>query len=267
MTPPARQDGSVVVGVDASFGSAHAVQWAASEASRSGSPLHLIHAIDDQERDGDAVVAAFATMALRAFPELDVHHRCVQGSAVDVLLDAAESAWRVVLGANGTASFAVGALGSVTHRVAVRAPCPVVVVPADSGQSGSGWGPVVAGIGADASAREVADVAADEAVGRGARLLLVHVRAGEVADGATALTEAARRLRARQPSLEIATATPIGERAPTVLDLASRARLLVLGCHHGTRRFDTRLGDLAAAVVPLATCPVVLVGARPPAGP
>jgi nucleotide-binding universal stress UspA family protein len=59
-----------------------------------------------------------------------VTYEAVSGKPADVLAEAAQSrnASLIVLGGRGTGSM-LGALGSVTHRVLHRAPCPVLVVP------------------------------------------------------------------------------------------------------------------------------------------
>ena len=51
------------------------------------------------------------------------------GSAAAAILDAAEGADLVVVGSRGLGGFKGMALGSVSHHVAYRATCPVVVVP------------------------------------------------------------------------------------------------------------------------------------------
>ena len=59
-----------------------------------------------------------------------VTYETVSGKPADVLVEAARSrnASLIVIGGRGTGSM-LGALGSVTHKVLHRAPCPVLVVP------------------------------------------------------------------------------------------------------------------------------------------
>lgn len=59
-----------------------------------------------------------------------VTYETVSGKPADVLVEAAQSrnASLILIGGRGAGSM-LGALGSVTHRVLHRAPCPVLVVP------------------------------------------------------------------------------------------------------------------------------------------
>jgi nucleotide-binding universal stress UspA family protein len=58
-----------------------------------------------------------------------------------------------------------------------------------------------------------------------------------------------------------------GDAATTLLAAASRADLVVLGAPRANERFSTRLGAVAAGVLPLVECPVVLVATpNDPAG-
>jgi nucleotide-binding universal stress UspA family protein len=52
----------------------------------------------------------------------------VRGNSADVLLRAAEGAEALVVGSHGRGGFARALLGSVSHRVAQYANCPVVIV-------------------------------------------------------------------------------------------------------------------------------------------
>jgi nucleotide-binding universal stress UspA family protein len=55
------------------------------------------------------------------------HRTLVEGGAVQALLDAGETAALIVVGSRGRGGFRTMLLGSVAHRVAGHAACPIVV--------------------------------------------------------------------------------------------------------------------------------------------
>jgi nucleotide-binding universal stress UspA family protein len=186
----------LVVGVDVSPGSEPAVAWARSEAVRSGVALEALAG------DGDPVPA---------------------------LVDASRTADLLVLGSRGRSGFGDSELGSIAHRVAVHAHCPVVVVPQTAVRSEfADVGPVVVaqlGVPADRAARSIAAAHA-RATGEAVELVDAH-------DGVHGLDAV----------------------------LAVRdATLIVVGCTHSDDRFPVRLGAVAAGLLARAECPVVLVG-------
>ncbi len=136
----------VVVGVDGSANSRPALAWAAEEAvhrscelqvlnawtlptpttgGRTGPPSYLPdtstyqqHAQDLVEQQVRAVLGEASTAVVRA----------VRGRTVEVLLEAGRSARMVVIGARGSSGLR---RGSVSGQLVRRAPCPVLVVPAE----------------------------------------------------------------------------------------------------------------------------------------
>jgi nucleotide-binding universal stress UspA family protein len=132
----------IVVGVDGSAGATAALRWAASEARAHGRPLIVVHAWDTPAfygyplapvpEMGDAVRAAGETCLDEALTEVfgdqrptEVRRELVQGNAARVLIDMAENASLLVVGARGHGSFT---LGSVCDRCVHHASCPVLVV-------------------------------------------------------------------------------------------------------------------------------------------
>lgn len=134
----------VVVGTDGSPDARLAVAMAADEAARTGQELHVIHAwaqpglfmpmdyltpgvqeeIAEQARQtlADAVAEVNA-----AHPDLVVHDHLVAGRPAGALLEAAEEADLLVVGSRGLHGVTRMLLGSVSHAVVQRAPCPVLV--------------------------------------------------------------------------------------------------------------------------------------------
>ncbi|MFP3900681.1 MAG: universal stress protein [Acidimicrobiia bacterium] len=133
----------VVVGVDGSEAARGALAWALDEARARGAALDVVHAWDlplighlgalafdpvmfrdvGHEVLDEAISAAEARAA-----GVGVHRLLARGPAARVLIERGRRADLLVVGARGLGGFAGLLLGSVSHRVATGAPCPVVVV-------------------------------------------------------------------------------------------------------------------------------------------
>lgn len=130
----------IVVGVDASEESTAALRWAARYARLTGGSLEVIHAWHVADEHGwlqtlppPAGPTDVARQALREVvdsvvgKDVAVVTAVVEGHAAKVLVDASKGASLLVVGNTGTGRFDE-MLGSVSHRCAARAHCPVVVV-------------------------------------------------------------------------------------------------------------------------------------------
>lgn len=140
----ASADQRVVVGVDGSDDSAHALRWALVDARVRGAVAAVVHAWHPPFSLSFAAAAvdfpAFEDAASRLldrvvdavepeFRDVPVERVLVSGSATDALLGAAQDAEVVVVGGRGVGGFRGLLLGSVSQQLAHHAPCPVVVVP------------------------------------------------------------------------------------------------------------------------------------------
>lgn len=192
----------IVVGVDGSAASDHAVRWAAGNAARRRTPLQLVATMfvagtygvpvglppsyfDDQEREGERRLARASALARevaesarfvhapRPVP-LTVECELVTGHPVPVLLDRAGSARMVVVGSRGLGEVTGDLLGSVGSAVAAHARCPVAVVPSRSDGADTLGGPVVVGVAGAPGADRVLTEAFTEASLRGTELIAVH---------------------------------------------------------------------------------------------
>ena len=137
----------IVVGVDGSEESKEALRWALEEARLRRATLRAVHAwavpavyvhgyapppdlVDrDLLRDRaaqmlDAVVAEVAGED----PHVAVERFASEGSAAQVLVEAARDADLLVVGSRGHGDFAGLLLGSVSHQCAHHARCAVVIV-------------------------------------------------------------------------------------------------------------------------------------------
>ncbi len=138
---------TVVVGIDDSDGARAALAWAARHAASTGWRLRVVHAyelnlawIDDynaaipqwEERARDVAQETLSRVANDVLDgsQLDaVQLEAIEGSPDQVLHDEARDAALLVVGSRGRGGFAGLLLGSVSQRLAQRAPCPVVIVP------------------------------------------------------------------------------------------------------------------------------------------
>jgi nucleotide-binding universal stress UspA family protein len=141
--------------------------------------------------------------------------------------------------------------------------------------------PVVVGVDGSRAALDIVDLAAAEAVRRGARLVIVHVWPGRyggpfrsrgaaapgAGDGRHLVDLAARRAQHREPGLHVSTELVDDSPADTLVRRSAGAALIVVGHHDaaGTRR---SWGSTAAYLAHHSACPILLYrGAVPAPGP
>ena len=144
-TDPVRRSGGVVVGADGSQESLAAVAFAAWEAARLDTVLHVVHAwqepavllpvgllaggVGEQVQEDERLVLAESVAGLAEdHPDLVVRQELVQERPVNALLRRAQDAQLCVVGSRGRNGVQRMLLGSVSHSVVLHAPCPVVVV-------------------------------------------------------------------------------------------------------------------------------------------
>jgi nucleotide-binding universal stress UspA family protein len=137
----------ITVGVDGSEGGAAALRWAAAEARLRGAKLRVVHAWnvptiayagsgflpstsfeDDIGKAAQEGLSQWLETAKGDLEGLDVEHRVVEGHSAAVLVEAAADAELIVVGSRGLGGFSELLLGSVSHQVAQRAHCPVVII-------------------------------------------------------------------------------------------------------------------------------------------
>lgn len=132
----------VVVGVDGSASSLLALQWAGQYAQAMGGAVNAVTAwripagwglagvpLDwDPEVEARKVLDAAITESYGDRPPVNLTVRVRQGTASQVLLDAAKGAEMVVVGSRGHGGFVGMLLGSVSAALAEHSPCPVLVV-------------------------------------------------------------------------------------------------------------------------------------------
>lgn len=139
-------DGGIVVGHDGSKCAQEALVWAGRLAARADVDVHVVRAwsmtsapqpatwepgyvppMPDYEKAVLDELTAHVKIAGLA-PEVRVSCHAVHRPAEQALMQAAEGASLVVMGARGRGGFAGLLLGSVSDKLVRHAPCPVTVV-------------------------------------------------------------------------------------------------------------------------------------------
>ena len=131
----------VVVGVDGSSSSFDALRWGVRHAALIGGVVEAVtvwdmpYGVFAPAVDVDFDLGNARDRQTREIREVlgeeeaaSVRTELVRGDAADILLKAAEGAQVLVVGSRGHGGFARTLLGSVSHRVAQHAPCPVVII-------------------------------------------------------------------------------------------------------------------------------------------
>ncbi|MEV4471846.1 universal stress protein [Nonomuraea sp. NPDC049504] len=202
-------------------------------------------------------------------PTVPVVTQVVEGVPAVVLQEQAQQADELVIGDRGLGGFTRALLGSVTMKVAVQAPCPVVVVRAGPRERA---GEIAVGIDDSDSCEPAIAYAFEQAGLRGATLRLVHAWqvpvhafAPEIffdADEIHATRHEMVRGRiapweARHPEVnlveDIQNAHPVDALTGTACDL------LIVGSHGRGALGSLLLGSVSRGVLHHARCPVVVV--------
>jgi nucleotide-binding universal stress UspA family protein len=132
----------IVVGVDGSESSRHALRWAARQAQLTGADLEVIitwelptsfgwvppypsdfNPAADAQKAADEEVAS----ALGSSPDVVVKTTVVEGHPAPTLVQASRGADLLVLGSRGHGEFAGMLIGSVSQHLVANAHCPVLV--------------------------------------------------------------------------------------------------------------------------------------------
>ncbi|GIJ76471.1 Nucleotide-binding universal stress protein, UspA family [Micromonospora phaseoli] len=141
-----RPDGPVVVGVDGSELSRHAVEFAVRTAALRGAGVTALHAYrhpvsngpgdmqplvyDESElrAEEDRTVAEAIAGLTERYPEVPITRQSVRGRAAKVLTEASQRAQLLVVGGQGRGELTGLLLGSVSQSLLHHSRCPVAVV-------------------------------------------------------------------------------------------------------------------------------------------
>ncbi len=140
MSAPETPRPVIVVGVDGSDASRHAVAWAAQQARTTGASLRAVSTWRwpnyvtrippgaDPAADTARTLAEVVAAELAGYPDVPVTQHVVEGPAGPALLTQADGAALLVVGARGRAAFPGMLIGSVAEYCVRHGACPVVVV-------------------------------------------------------------------------------------------------------------------------------------------
>ncbi|MFE6282983.1 universal stress protein [Streptomyces sp. NPDC057877] len=291
----------MIVGVDGSASSLHAVEVAAYEAYLRGVPLRIVHAFGhptgrlptgappwhpgDQglESMAHGTLARAEERARKAAPGLVIHRSVVPGDAFEVLDAEARSASLAVVGSRGLGGFAGLLLGSTAVHLAAHGTCPLMVVRGRPDPVGA----VVLAVDGSEAGEAAVRFAFSEAELRNAPLVAVHVwntwseRAYEgPGDPLNAMVVDADHLRESEqhllddtvskwqkefPQVTVERQLVRSRIRPALIEASRSAQLLVTGARGRGGFTGLFLGSVSQALLHHAECPVVVV--RGPATP
>jgi nucleotide-binding universal stress UspA family protein len=127
----------IVVGVDGSEEAGRALDWAATEADRTGAVLEIQTAYEpgyvfvskeEIQRGMDALLEEATARVTRLTPGVTVVTGTHERTPTKVLIEASDGADLLVLGSRGLGGFKGLLLGSVSQKCAYHARCPVTIV-------------------------------------------------------------------------------------------------------------------------------------------
>jgi nucleotide-binding universal stress UspA family protein len=286
----------ILVGIDGSEVSLHAVKWAAREAALRKAPLVVANVLqrwlyDMREHAQHAEVGRWAredaarmldeavVVARKAAPDIDVTTRLLAGDARPALLDASASAAMLVVGGRGEGGFVGLLVGSIAHGIASHSHIPVVVVQSPVTDPGS---EIVAGVDGSPGSRAAAEQAFAEAELRGLPVRVVYSwkrydgivpdvwiygTAPQLAHEIHIDEDAARRTLADaiadavagHPDVKVIEQLEVGHPTDALVHAARNADLLVVGRRGGGDFPHLRIGSVSHGVLHHAPCPAMIV--------
>lgn len=284
---------SIVVGVDGSEPSHHAVSWAAHEARQRGATLRVVHTYPAGSRaatrDPSAVRLAAerllnvsADQARQLLGDAAVVQELLEGRPAETLVHESLSASLLVVGSRGHGGFATLLLGSTSVHLTAHAACPVAVVrgsgPETAAPVGDPAGPIVVGVDDSPGAARALEFAFARAAERGASIIAMAAWQLPTSYGAYAGTELLqtdsadverdvreRMARAiepwqqRHPDVNVEQRTAAGHAVTALTDVSAQgAQFVVVGSHGRGNLKGLLLGSVSQGILRHAHSPVVV---------
>jgi nucleotide-binding universal stress UspA family protein len=230
-------------------------------------------AVESMRTAAQEMLAAARAIVVAEAPDLDVHEVVRVADPRDALLGLSEHASMIVLGSRGRGPVRSLLLGSVGVAVTRHAACPVVIHrPGSAGRVRHG-----VAVGVDGSDRmgTVLDFAYRQAALRDLPLTVVHCfwdvptastdtrlvdpRSAEVEEQRMVVAESVAGMAEKYPEVRVRTELARGLPDASLVQVAERMNLLVVGAHHGGAASAVLFGSVSTSVVEHATCPVAVV--------
>ncbi|MEP6631871.1 MAG: universal stress protein [Lapillicoccus sp.] len=262
---------TVVVGFDGSPGSAHALVWAAADASRRGLRLHVIHVWQPPPLipsgfppaampDSEAILHDAVTRVRLVAPQLRVRTESLPAPVASAFVEASADADSIVVGAQGYRRL-LRDFGSTAWQVATHATCPVVVV--REVPVGDRIRPIVVGLDGSPESDRALRYAVARAAQDDVELVAVHAAPAaavdEPADGTDNLDGWLAPIRSRHPDVRARPVTVHRHPVAALIAESRDAQLVVVG-NRGRGGFrGLLLGSVGMDLVREATCPVAIV--------
>ena len=286
------EQGTIVVGIDASEQSMRALDWAVEQSVVEHRTLTLVHAVHvaspayldaavvyqpDAEtllrREGQQVLDDALAEVARVAPDIEVDLVLRVADPRAVLLELSHDAAMVVLGSRGRGQLRSLLLGSVGAALVRHAHCPVVIH--RPGKRGLVRNGVLVGIDATPESRTVLEFAYREASLRDLPMTILHCGWDQQSDalGAhlvaesfidpeserLALAEAIAGMGEKYPDVRTTTEVLRGLPQEALVRVGERMNLIVVGAHVPGHTRHRLFGSVAASVVEHADCAVAVV--------
>lgn len=277
----------IVVGFDGSEGALLALDWAAAEAGRTDSVLE-VHAAYPAGYSFVTSAEVREEMGRLAEQGVDHVHEVAPNvvtkavgsdtSPVAALVEASKGADLLVIGSRGLGGFRGLLLGSVSHKCAMHAHCPVVVVrPTEKSEDElqQTWQPsdrIVVGVDGSPSSTDALRWAFSEAERTGGTVVAVTCwiwparfnwavpTPVTMAEDAEAIVrDAVEPLKTAHPEVLVETKVIPNHPAPALVAESERARMVVVGSRGHGEFVGSLLGSVSEYCVSQSHCPVVVM--------
>ena len=277
----------LVVGVDGSYASQAAIDWAARDAAIHNLSLTLVHVASGlvqawpqtplpaglgewQKRHGSELIADAIRIVENAAPDVRIKTEMYYSAIIPTLVDMSKDAAMIVVGRRGSGAFGA-LLGSVSSGLIHHAHCPVAVIHhEESAPPQPAHAPVLLGIDGSPVSELATAIGFDEASRRHVDLIALHAWS-DVAmefpglDWSTmkaaedeVLAERLAGWQERYPDVTVHRDVVCDRPARQLVERSEAVQLTVLGSHGRGGFAGMLLGSVSAAVVQSARTPVIV---------
>ncbi|MFG2006210.1 universal stress protein [Spirillospora sp. NPDC048911] len=272
----------VIVGIDGSAHAWRALDWALEHARLHRRLIRLVHASRGLVADGSLPEATLRRLvaerrdlleeaqwyASKRSSDLDVTTVLVTCEPGQALLDEAERAALVVVGARGGGRIEELLLGSVSLHVAAHSRCPVLVVPRAAPYPPDAVPEIVVGVEGRGPEDRLLAWAFEEVSARAARLVAVHATGVEFGSPRRRivedieLSEALVGWTTRYPDVDVIPTIDARSPAQALLAASEKAGLVVVGARRRHGPPILAVGRVTHTVLHRSRCPVAVVPAE-----